>query len=113
MKINVLKSQRVKNLNKSLIESMHYFNDILLSLYLRLRHFNKNPNNIPIKFLTASDEKFYIPLMNLLKSLKKYYPESEVKIYNLGLNTLRLTILNKALRIQKFWILTFLNILSF
>ena len=87
MKINVLKSQRVKNLNKSLIESMHYFNDILLSLYLRLRHFNKNPNNIPIKFLTASDEKFYIPLMNLLKSLKKYYPESEVKIYNLGLNT--------------------------
>ena len=87
MKINVLKSQLVKNLNKSFIESMHYFNDILLSLYLRLRHFNKNPNNIPIKFLTASDEKFYIPLMNLLKSLKKYYPESEVKIYNLGLNT--------------------------
>lgn len=98
MKINVLKSQRVKNLNKLIIESVHYFNDFLISIYLRIKYLNKSTNDIAINFLTASDENFYIPLMNLLKSLKKYYPESEVKIYNLGLNTFQIENINESFK---------------
>jgi len=96
MKLNILKSQRVKNLYKDLIELIHYFNDIIISIFLLVKYFRKNPDKIDIKFLTGADENFYSPLLNLLRSLNKYHPESEIKVYDLGLNSTQVNNIKKT-----------------
>ena len=103
MKINVFKSQRIKNFIKDSSELLHYLNDVLISIFLRIKYFRKNTEKIKIDFLTASDTNFYNPLLNLLTSLNKYHPESNIKVYNLGLNQEQINfIINKFKNVKVF-----------
>ena len=87
---NINKSIKIKKINSAFRQSPFYLVDIIYIFYSLLKNvvFNGFPYNKNFTIVTASDDRFFDSLTQLLENLKKYSLLDKVHLYDLGMKIL-------------------------
>jgi len=114
---NINKSIKIKKINSAFRQSPFYLVDIIYIFYSLLKNvvFKGFPYNKKFTIVTASDDRFFDSLTQLLENLKKYSLLDKVHLYDLGMKSTQLKRLKENysnVKVSKFDFTLYPNFIS-
>ena len=99
--VDILKnSQKIKKLKLRILFFRNLTIDYLFLLKCFIKNKEKKLESINYVIVTASDKEFFDSLTQLLNSIKKYEPNSEIIVYDIGLEQEQIKELNDKFNVE-------------